>query len=394
MAKQRRGRHEGGLYKRKSDGLWVGNVSLGFDAEGRRIRKTVYAKSKTEVKEKMQQLQQDALNGLPVKAESLTVDQHFQDWFRVKAGDVKETTLANYKNVYNANIKPHLGHVKVKSLDYRRINALFEQLQEKGLTRTISMVSFLLRSALEDATRKGLVPANQAKLSASRRQKEKEARYMNQEEIKKFFEAAKGERLENALILAVNTGLRPGEWCGLPWSAVDWKNKKVSVSQALIESEGKVWIDDVKTEAGRRIISLSETAMAALRQQKKRQLEEEMAHRGKVKEAAEKGKELPPWENKQNLVFTNENGGLLYRSSALKRLFNRVNKKAGLEGVTPHTLRHTHASILIFQGVDPKTICARLGHTDVAFTLQVYGHLFPGKDESAAEELDVFFKNL
>ena len=393
MPRERRGRGEGGIYQRK-DGLWVGSVSLGQDAEGRRIRKDVYGKTKKEVREKLQKLQQDAMNGLPVKAENLTVDQHFEDWFRAKAGNVKATTLTNYKNVYKANIKPHLGHVKLKALDYRRINALFEQLQEKGLTRTISMVSFLLRSALEDATRKGLVPVNQAKLSASRRQKEKEARYMNQAEIKKFFDAAKGERLEDALILAVNTGLRPGELCGLTWDAIDWKNKKLSVQQALIENEGKVWIDGVKTDAGRRTISLSEAAVAALKRQKKRQLEEEMAHRGKVKEAVEKGKELPPWENMQNLVFTNENGGLLYRSSALKRLFNRVNQKAGLDGVTPHTLRHTHASILIFQGVDPKTICARLGHTDVAFTLQVYGHLFPGKDESAAKEVDAFFKDL
>ncbi len=389
----RRGRNEGSIYRR-NDGLWAAAISLGYDAQGKRIRKTVYGKTKKEVQLKLLALQQDALTGLPVKPENLTVDQHFEDWFRVKAGEVKRTTLSNYKNVYNANIKPHIGHVKLKDLDYRRINALYEHLEEKGLTRTVSMVAILLRSALEDATRKGLVPNNQAKLAASRRQKEKEARFMNQEEIKKFLKAAKGERLEDALILALHTGLRPGELFGLPWSAIDWKNKKLSVTQALVEDEGQVWIDDVKTEAGRRTISLSDAALAALKRQKKRQLEEELKHRGRVKKAAEKGKELPPWENKYNLVFTNEYGGPLYRSSAIKRLFDRVNKKAGLTGVTPHTLRHTHASILIFQGVDPKTISARLGHTDVAFTLQVYGHLFPGKDEAAAEEVDAFFDNL
>ena len=167
----RRGRNRE-VYRR-NDGLWAAAISLGYDAQGKRIRKTVYGKTKKEVQLKLLALQQDALTGLPVKPVNLTVDQHFEDWFRVKAGEVKRTTLSNYKNVYNVNIKPHIGHVKLKDLDYRRINALYEHLEEKGLTRTVSMVAILLRSALEDATRKGLVPNNQAKLAASRRQKKK-----------------------------------------------------------------------------------------------------------------------------------------------------------------------------------------------------------------------------
>ncbi len=378
--RRRRGRGEGSIYRRK-DGTWAASVSLGYDAEGKRIRRVVYGKTKKEAREKLLAVQQDALTGLPVKPENITLDEHFEDWLRSR--DVKDTTRNNYKNVYRANIKPHLGHLKLKDIDYRRINALYEYLEvEKGLTRSVSMVAFLLRSALEDAVKKGLVPNNQAKLAASRTQQKKEARFMDQGEIKKFLEAAKGERLEDALILALHTGLRPGEWLGLPWNAIDWKDKKLTVMQALVEDEGLVWIESAtKTSAGMRTISLSDTAIAALKRQRKRQLEEQLAFPGR-------------WRNEDNLVFTNMNGGLLYRSSALKRLFSRVNKKAGLEGVTPHTLRHTHASILIYQGVDAKTISARLGHEDVAFTLQTYGHLFPGQDEHAADEMDAFFKDL
>jgi len=108
-----------------------------------------------------------------VKPEALTVDQHFGDYFRAKSGEVKETTLANYKETYRSAIKPHLGHIKLKDLDYRRINALYEAMAERGLTRTISLTSFLLRSALEDAARKGLVPVNQAKLAPAVRRKRK-----------------------------------------------------------------------------------------------------------------------------------------------------------------------------------------------------------------------------
>ena len=123
MARKRRGRDEGSIYQR-SDGVWAASVSLGYDAEGKRIRKVVYGKTKKEVREKLSAIQQDALSGLPVKPEALTVDQHFGDYFRAKSGEVKETTLANYKETYRSAIKPHLGHIKLKDLDYRRINAL------------------------------------------------------------------------------------------------------------------------------------------------------------------------------------------------------------------------------------------------------------------------------
>lgn len=380
MARKRRGRGEGSIYQLK-DGSWAGSISLGYDAQGKRIRPSVYGKTKKEVQAKLHKLRGDALSGLPVNPETLTVDQHFEDWFRVKANEVKGTTLTNYRETYRSAIKPHLGHIKLKSLDYRRINALYEHLSERGLTRTVSMVSFLLRAALEDATKKGLVPLNQAKLAARCPQKKKEARFMNQDEIKMFLDAAAGERLENALVLALHTGLRPGEWLGLPWSSIDFKKKQLTVTQALAEKDGRVWISDVKSGAGYRTISLSATALDALKRQKKQQAEEQLSHGER-------------WRNERGLVFTDTRGGLLRRSNVARRLFKPICERADLVGVTPHTLRHTHVSILIFQGVDAKTISARVGHEDVGFTLQVYGHLFPGKDEAAADQTDAFFYNL
>jgi len=131
----------------------------------------------------------------------------------------------------------------------------------------------------------------------------------------------------------------------LPWSAVNLEECKLTVSQALLEKDGRVWLDDVKTDAGRRTISLPAAAIAALKRQRKRQAEEKLAFG-------------EGWSNEHNLVFTDTQGGPLRRSNVTRRLFKPVCEKANLEGVTPHTLRHTHASILIFQGVDPKTISA------------------------------------
>lgn len=412
--KARRGRGEGSIIQRP-DGLWAGQVSLGYDAEGKRIRRTVYGATKKEAQEKILTLQQDALTGKPVKQEKLTIDQHFQDWFRTKKTNLKVTTYAGYVQLYDTHIKPVFGGLQVKALDYRRINALYELLDEKGLSkRTVAYVAFVLKSGLDDAVRKGILSSNPAKLAAKRTGEQKEARYLKQDEMRLLLDAAVGERLEDAYILALHTGLRPGEWLGLPWDAVDLEEKKLTVKQGLKELSGKklpvkVFLGDVKTNAGRRTITLPPAAVSALKRQKKRQLEDRLAA----------GEE---WSNEHNLVFTTRTGNPLRRTDIAKREWRRVLfgmaekslekrlgrsltkeerkdrnqliRQAGLHDVTFHTLRHTHAGILIFQGVDPKTLSKRLGHTNVAFTLQVYGHLLPGQDERAADAVEAFFKTL
>jgi integrase len=382
MSRKRRGRDEGSIYQR-ADGLWVASVSLGQDAEGKRIRKTIYGKDKKVVKEKLLKIQQDHASGLAVKTDNTTVDQHFQDWLRVKKAEVQEKTYNSYKGLYENHIKPALGHLKLKNLDYRKINALYEKLDNKGLSkRTVSYISVLLRSSLEDANRKGLVTNNQAKLAASRRPDKKEARFMTQDETKRFVEALEGERMKNAFVLALHTGLRAGEFFGLSWDAIDWKKKLLTVKQALHDENGNLFIDRVKTPAGQRTISLSEIAITVLRAQEKQQTADEL----KAKAGT--------YKNEFNLVFTTDKGAPLRRNNICRRDLKDILERSKLKGVTLHSLRHTHATILIYQGVDIKTISKRLGHEDVAFTLQVYGHLLPGQDERAANMMDDYIKTM
>ncbi len=381
MARRRRGRGEGSIHQRE-DGLWVAQVSLGYDAQGKRVRPAIFGKTKTEVREKLLKVQQDALKGLPVKPEKVTVAQHFEDWLRVKKSSVREATHASYTRIYRNHIEPVFGGLQLKNLDYRKINALYEALDTKGLSkRTVAYVAYLLRAALDDAMRKGLVPRNPARLAARRTYKPEEARCLTQEEMARFLDAARGERLENGFILALHTGLRPGEWLGLTWDAVDWENGRLTIRQALNEIEGRLSMGNVKTKAGLRTISLPKKALAALKRQKKRQIQKRLASGGS-------------WQNDMNLVFTNNRGGPLPRTRVAARDLKRILRKANLEGVTLHTLRHTHASILIYQGVDIKAVSRRLGHENITITLQTYGHLLPGQDERAAVLMDEFAASL
>ncbi len=130
--------------------------------------------------------------------------------------------------------------------------------------RTIYDIAATLRMALEDAVTKGLIAKNPAKLAANRSAGTKEARSLIPEEVRWFLVAAEGERLEAGFILALHTGMRPGEWLGLPWDAVDLAKGTVTIRQALHEENGRVFIGRVKTKASARTITLPEPAIAAL----------------------------------------------------------------------------------------------------------------------------------
>ncbi|MGE5528755.1 MAG: tyrosine-type recombinase/integrase [Patescibacteria group bacterium] len=395
----RRGRGEGSVGRLKS-GLWYAQASFGFDANGKRIRRRVYGRTKTEALEKLRTVQGDALKGAPVQVGRITVEHHFRDWLRAKKAEVRPSTLSSYTETYERYIRPYFGGLQLAAVDYRRINALFAELDEAGLSpRTVALAALVLRAAFDDALAKGLIARNPARLAAKRTYSHKEARFLVPDELRRFLDAARGARLEDLFLLGLDSGMRSGELRGLAWSAIDWEGSKATVRQAIIEDSatGQISISPVKTGAGRRTITLSPMGMAALARQKERQDAEKQAaiERRERRTAMRRHvPDWPPWRNEWDLVFTDEDGGPLRKRNVLRRDLAAVTSAAGLEGVSLHTLRHTHAAILIAQGVDPKTLQYRMGHASIHVTLGVYGHLFPGRDEAAAAGMGAFMDTL
>lgn len=388
--KKRRARKGTGSIYEYRPGRFRGQIDLGLDADGNRVRPSFTGSTHREVQDQMDAAKRAFEEGMTFDADKITVAQHIEDFLRAKKPDLEPATYRKYKYYYS-KIRPVLGGLRVKNLSYQRLNIFWEHLDEQGLGRnTVAGIASFLRSCLNDAVAKKILSHNPAQLAAKRTPKYDEARFLNQEEIAAFFEAAKGERLEDLFIVALHTGLRPGELFGLPWNRINLEQKTLKVRQALHEQDGKLHIGDVKTSAARRTVSLSAAAIAALRRQRKRQLQERLLL----------GED---WQDTHNLVFTNTLGGFLRRTSVGKKPYepkgkgkrrvhagplHRIAGKAGIEGITLHTFRHTHASLLIFAGVDIKTVSRRLGHENIRITLQTYGHLLPGQDERAAEAMD------
>lgn len=201
----------------------------------------------------------------------------------------------------------------------------------------------------------------------------KEARYLSHNELEKFLTAATGAYLEGLFLLMINTGLRPGEALGLSWD----KRARLTVRQALVETNGQVSIGPVKTNESKRTTTLPAVAVDALKRQRTKQKRERLA--------AGEG-----WTNEHNLVFTHPQGGWLRRSYVGHTPLGAVLSKAELKDVTLHTFRHTHASLLLDQGVPIKAVSQRLGHANVTTTLETYAHVMAGQDERTARVMDKY----
>lgn len=420
----RRGRGEGTIYFDEKKGLYAAQVSLGYNAQGKRVRPTVYGKTKREVQEKLAQLQQNASLGKPVQPSRLTVQQHFEDWLRTKRPPATASATYDwYRRHVENHIIPFLGRYKVRDVTYVEINRFWEALDEKRLSRnTIAGIRSVVRMGFLDACLKGIIPMNPCDLAAKRTPKRSDVRYLNYDEQEAFLIAARGEWLEDAFLFDLHNGLRPGELLGLSWPAVDFRKKQAVIRQALHEEGGKLFLGELKTDTGYRVISLSDASIEALHRQRRRQAEAALKAGGR-------------WRNVDSLVFTDRQGGYLRRSNIVRRDLRRITRRASIilmawrlgfdhehlldlyrqsgegpvrpgdqfvidgvpytieasdvmEGVNLYTFRHTHVSILIDQGWDIKSIARRIGHTDEAFTLKTYGHLMPGKDAEAAEIMD------
>lgn len=188
-----------------------------------------------------------------------------------------------------------------------------------------------------------------------------------------FLDAIRGDRLEALYAVAVALGLRQGEILGLRWADVDLDVGKITVCQALQRVDGRLTFVEPKSRRSRRTIPMPPTVARALRAHRARQLEERLTGG-------------PDW-NEHDLVFVSTTGTPLDGRN-LTRRFQAVLERAGLPRMRFHDARHTCASLLLAQGVQPRVIMETLGHSQIGLTLNTYAHVIPELQREAAERME------
>jgi integrase len=246
--------------------------------------------------------------------------------------------------------------------------------REAGLSAsTIRTVYTVLRAALDVAVRDGLVRRNVAEAVRRPTAERTDAVYLSAEQAQQLLEVLRGDRLEALYRLMLATGLRRGEALALHWQDVDLDGGAVRVRWTLSRTSRGLELREPKTERSRRTVPLPRSAVETLR-----------AHR--VRQTTERLAAGPAWTD-CGLVFATEVGTALEPRNVLRR-FEALARKAGLEGVHLHTLRHSAASFLLAAGTHTKVVQEHLGHSSYAITADIYSHVAPAQAREAADRLD------
>lgn len=369
---------EGTIYKRdvqRKDGSsferWEGKLTLGYDPEGKRIRRTVYGRSQAEVLDKLEELKrQHALGALSFV--SLTVSEFMERWLDEKARTVKPRTEEIYRDWNERLVRPTIGKVKLEKLTPLQVQSLITGIADTTGIPTANKVRRLLFGALKQAVRWQVVPRNVVEATDPLKETPKELVLWSPAEAVRFLDHARGNRCYPIFYLAMATGLRRGELLGLQWD--DLKKNRLHIQRTYVRNNRGLGWSTPKTMKGKRFVTLPEDALEVLAEHKKRQ-------------AAEKAKLGERWV-KSPFIFTAETGGPLSPQS-LQTTWDRLQALAEVPHARLHDLRHLHVSLLVKQGFDPRTVADRVGHADPAFTLRRYSHMFEEQREEAAINLSI-----
>jgi integrase len=305
------------------------------------------------------------------------LDRFQTDWV---ATHVSPHSNERYGYVLN-HVRQHLGGRPIQKLRPTDLATFYAALAREGLApRTIRLIHTVLHRALGQAKIWGVIRDNPADLAKPPKAPDQETSMLQPDQAAALLERLHGNPLYLLVSLALGTGMRRSEILGLRWQDVNLDAGQVTIEQALEETRARgIRVKGPKTKHGRRTISLPAHLVAELRQHWREQQEQRLGMGlGKAPDSAS--------------VFATADGGHL-SPNALSKSWPRIMAAIGMPGVTLHSLRHTHASMLIASGMDILTISRRLGHSSPTITLGVYGHLIRGTDDRAAQIMEAAFGN-
>jgi len=299
-----------------------------------------------------------------------------QQWLPGKANTLAKSTWHGYRRKIERHVLPTLGAVPIRRLKVTHLEALYESklrptdADTKALApKTVLEIHLIIRGSLDHAEKRGIVSRNVALVAHAPRLRsipKHEAQAWTAQQLTAFLRAAVGHRLFPAFWLAANTGMRRSELLGLKWGDIDLHKNTVSINRGLVAIGYELHESRGKTANSRRSIDLDPPTIEVL---------EAWRHWTRLEQTVT-GKS-------NDYVFTPGNGQPVHPNS-ISQAFERISRNAGLPVIRFHDLRHTHATLLIKEGVPVKVVSERLGHATTAFTIETYQHVLPGMQADAA----------
>ena len=344
---------------------------LGIDPATGKERRTTRRGFKTqkEAKQAERNLLLDVEeNGLPSNQSDGFQDPTFKEiaqlWLENYKTTVKPSTFENVKSKVEKMTEEHFKELKLKKITVAYCQRVVIELSKNYVlyNHYLSVINRIFKYAvLMDILDSN--PFDKV-IKPKSRQTQRKGNFLTKEELKELLKLAQTATLSYffpLVHLMSYTGLRQGEALALKWSDIDFENKKITVDKTATRIKEKQTLQTPKTKNSKRVISIDPTTLLILKSWKKDQ----------IKIYFKNGKHF---EGDENFIFTNQRAEWVHIHNFI-RYFKRFIADHKLKQITPHGLRHTHASLLFSAGVEPKSISDRLGHSTVQITLDLYTHI-------------------
>lgn len=359
--RDRRGHNEGSVYYWEARERWVAEITT---EQGK--RKKIYCKTKQEAIRKRNEALRELEQGILATGPQRKLGEYLEDWLEnTHKGKLRLSAYVKYKKLIKYVTADRLGDVWLQKLTPEQVQRFYTRLstEKKLSSKMVNSVHGVLHLALKNAVRWNYVSRNVCDFVTLPRIVTREAVVLTVEQAHTLLEGVREHRLEVFLMLVVVTAMRRGEVLALRWSNIDFERQVLHVLHTVdyIPNYGYVETEP-KTKAGKRKIHLPLFMVEILQEHKAKQEEE-------------KRRQVDAWED-LDLVFPDLKGGY-FNPNYLLRVFSRILRDLGLAHMRIHDLRHSAATILLAKGVNIKVISELLGHSDIAITLRVYGHLLP-----------------
>jgi integrase len=369
-----------GHLRERSPGHWAIILDVPDSVTGKRRQRWYSFKgTKREAQRECARLISELDNGTHVEPSRMTVaaflDRFERDWVAVH---VSAHSAGRYHGALG-HVRRHLGEHQLQKVRPTDIAGLYAALSRAGLAaRTIRLVHCILHRALGQAKAWGVIRDNAADVARPPRAPDRETPMLQPDQARELLERLRGHPLYPLASLALATGMRRNEMLALRWQDVDLDAGRLTIEQSLEQTAAHgIRIKAPKTRRGRRTISLPASTVAELRDHWRAQQEQRLAL----------GIGRSPADSPVLATFD----GRPQSPNAVTKAWPVAMAAIGMGGVTLHSLRHTHASMLIAAGMDILTISRRLGHSSPTITLGVYGHLVSGTDDRAAAIMEQAF---
>ncbi len=367
-----------GTIKSRTPGSYTLRFDTGIDAiTGKRKQETLTIHgTRRQAEEKLNEMINQVSKGIYIQSGKTTLAAYLEQWLRDYAKpNLTPRSYERYETICKNHIIASIGNVPLTGLRPEHLQKLYTAKLNSGLApRTVRYIHTVCHKALATGLKWGMVSRNVADAVEAPHPGHTEMKTWGEYEVSKFLEATKDSQYYPLFYAALFTGMRRSELLGLRWTDIDLLYGQISVSRGLHHlKDGSYVFNEPKSAKSKRTIALPPSAILILTQHYERQ--RELWRRT--------GRDL----SDDTLVFCTIEGRP-YRPNTITRAWTILAARAGVPVINFHAARHTHASLMLKQGVHPKVVQERLGHSTITTTLDIYSHVAPGMQEAAAKHFD------